>query len=538
MSLRLFLTIFFLGFLIINNTNAEEIQVTNNVINGQVENWTKDNTYILNGIIFVEAGGTLNIAEGTVIKGNAGQGENASALVIARGGKINAIGTKSEPIIFTSIADDVNNPNDLPLDQSGLWGGVIILGNARINTTEGEGQIEGIPATEINGKYGGNDDADNSGIFSYVSIRHGGTDIGEGNEINGLTLGAVGSGTQIHHVEVYSNNDDGFEFFGGTVNTKYLVAALCKDDAFDYDEGFRGKGQFWFSIQSSTDGDRAGEHDGGTSPEDGTPFAIPTFSNLTYIGSGVNSNNVDNMTFKIRDNAGGKFYNSVFTEFTGYALDIEDVDGVEVDSKQRLETNDLEFSNNVWFGYGNGASFDDIAKQDYGAAHLKLSNVITDPELMSIGRTNDNSLDPTPKKDSPLWTESKKELNDEWFDNVNFIGAFGTDNWLMDWTFLSEADFLAAPSSVTERLLDDNMMVVRPSLADNYTYINYTLENSSNININLFGIDGKLLMNVFNSYSTLGSHSIKVDLSNIGTGLYFIRLNTEYGFTIKKLIVK
>ncbi|MCB0260439.1 MAG: T9SS C-terminal target domain-containing protein, partial [Calditrichaeota bacterium] len=164
---------------------------------------------------------------------------------------------------------DVSDPNDLDLNTRGLWGGVILLGKARINTTLGEGQIEGIPTTEPRGAYGGNDDNDNSGVVRYVSIRYGGTDIGANNEINGLTFGAVGRGTVVEYVEVFNNKDDGYEWFGGTVRTRYLVSAFNGDDCFDYDEGFRGYGQFWFAIMGEDIGNRAGEHDGGTDPEGG-----------------------------------------------------------------------------------------------------------------------------------------------------------------------------------------------------------------------------------------------------------------------------
>ncbi|MDQ7051624.1 MAG: hypothetical protein Q9P14_01515 [candidate division KSB1 bacterium] len=180
---------------------------------GQKVVWTSDKVYVLDGFVFVDEGAELWIEPGTVIKGKPGQGEQASALIVARGGKIYAMGTPTHPIIFTAEADDVTDPNDLPLDARGLWGGVIILGRAGLNSTPGETAIEGIPTTEPRGLYGGNDDDDNSGVFRYVSIRYGGTDIGAGNEINGLTLGGVGRGTVIEFVEVFNNKDDGFEFF-------------------------------------------------------------------------------------------------------------------------------------------------------------------------------------------------------------------------------------------------------------------------------------------------------------------------------------
>jgi hypothetical protein len=197
----------------------------------------------------------LTIQPGTVIKGEAGTGANATALLVARGGKIIAEGTPQLPIIFTSIADEITpdmvsqgnfqSPN-LDPTVNGLWGGVIVLGNAKISPkpdATGEVssvQIEGIPTSDPNGLYGGNDDTDNSGILKYVSIRHGGTNIGSGNEINGLTLGGVGTGTVIENIEVVSNQDDGVEWFGGSVNTTNLVVWNVGDDAVDTDQSWGG----------------------------------------------------------------------------------------------------------------------------------------------------------------------------------------------------------------------------------------------------------------------------------------------------------
>ena len=310
--------------------------------------FTSDNTYLLSGLVFVEDGETLTIEPGTVIKGRAsGTSGEDTALIVARGGRIFADGTARNPIIFTAEADDVNDPDDIllssPTASRGLWGGVIILGRASINTATGENNIEGIDAsTEPRGIYGGGrnpDDDDNSGVFRYVSIRHGGTDIGANNEINGLTMGGVGRGTTIEHVEVFYNQDDGFEWFGGTVNTRYLISAFAGDDAFDYDEGFRGEHQFWFSIQDPSLGDHAGEHDGGTDPEDGRPYARPTIMNATYIGRGASSTGgKDNNALIFRDNAGGMYFNSIFTEFQGHMLSIEDPTRGAQDSKARLRS--------------------------------------------------------------------------------------------------------------------------------------------------------------------------------------------------------
>ena len=210
------------------------------------ETWSSDKFHILKERVIVQSGVTLTIQPGTIVKGEAGTGANASSLVIARGAKINAAGTAENPIIFTSIADEIGlgekvGANLDPATATGFWGGLIVLGNAPTSPKTGATeQIEGIPADVVEGNYGGPDAADNSGTITYVSIRHGGTLIGEGNEINGLTLGGVGTGTTIHHVEVVANVDDGIECFGGTVNIDDAIVMYQGDDAYDIDQAYAG----------------------------------------------------------------------------------------------------------------------------------------------------------------------------------------------------------------------------------------------------------------------------------------------------------
>ena len=208
------------------NLKGETIQITDADISRNTT-WTANNQYVLNGLVFVEEGETLTIEPGTVIKGKPGQGAEASALVVAREGKIFAEGTAEAPIIFTAEADDASDPEDFGSTDRGLWGGVIVLGRATLNSPSDSGSpitdnIEGIDINETRGRFGGNDDTDNSGVLRYISIRHGGTLIGADNEINGLTLGAVGSGTTLEFIEVFANLDDGIEFFGGTLRSSLL----------------------------------------------------------------------------------------------------------------------------------------------------------------------------------------------------------------------------------------------------------------------------------------------------------------------------
>ncbi|MGS2727501.1 hypothetical protein ACU8DI_12900 [Psychroserpens sp. BH13MA-6] len=248
--------------------------------------WTNDTIYQLNQKVVVDNGATLTIEAGTIIKGSPGTGSLASALIIARDAKINAVGTATSPIIFTSTSDNITcgetAGTNLDENDRGLWGGLIVLGNAPCSFSGdiSEAQIEGIPADDTFGLYGGSDAADNSGVISYVSIRHGGALIGEGNEINGLTLGGVGNGTTINNVEVVANVDDGIEFFGGTVNASNLLVWAQGDDALDIDQAYSGTIDNAVVVLGDFS-DHAFEIDG---PE-GTADGSFTLQNATIIGN-------------------------------------------------------------------------------------------------------------------------------------------------------------------------------------------------------------------------------------------------------------
>jgi len=227
---------------VIDVLSVPTTSVTSNITTNTT--WETGKVYILEGRITVLSGVTLTIQPGVIIKGREGSEANATALLIARGGKLMSEGTADSPIIFTSVADkilpgEVASPNLEP-NISGLWGGLLILGKAPISAEAEAMQIEGIPASDLNGLYGGTQANDNSGVLKYISIRHGGANIGEGNEINGLTLGGVGSGTVIENIEIVSNDDDGIEWFGGTVNVKNVIVWNTGDDAIDTDQSWGG----------------------------------------------------------------------------------------------------------------------------------------------------------------------------------------------------------------------------------------------------------------------------------------------------------
>ncbi len=408
--------------------------------------FTADKTWVLDGLVFVNEGQTLIIEEGTLVKGKPGTNENASALIVARGGKITAIGTAEKPIIFTAEADNYEG-TAVDVNAQGLWGGLIILGKATTNNATADKAIEGIPTSETRGLYGGTNDDDNSGTLKYISIRHGGTDIGEGNEINGLTLGAVGKETVIEYIEVISNKDDGIEFFGGCPQLKYIIVSGCGDDSFDYDEGFHGKGQFWCTIQSA-DGDRTGEHDGGPSDnETAQPYATPIIFNVTYIGNG------ESKIITFRDNAGGTYVNSIFVN-QAKGIDIEYLqnnDGSMTDCSYKIfENNYLTIKNNVFYNvaditeatgnFSHNLFKISVPKDDndnelyecpqnfidsWANAFLENTNSIANPQ---VGAEN-----PVPA--SPQTTDLGT-TTDSFFTTTNYKGAFDNSNWAEGWTLL------------------------------------------------------------------------------------------------------
>ena len=419
--------------------------------------WTRTNTYLLETKIYVTNGATLTIEPGTVIKGRPKANPvDATALVIARGAKINAQGTATTPIIFTAESDLLSG--NLTQAERGLWGGVVILGRSRLNTASGQGNVEGIPTTEPLGTYGGTDDDDNSGVFRYVQIRHSGAIVAANVELNGLTMGGVGRGTTLEYVDVYAGNDDGYEWFGGTVNSKYLISSYNDDDNFDWDEGFRGKGQFWFGVGASDKGNQAMEMDGGTSPEDGQPYAMPELYNLTLIGSGATSTNTASNGLIFRDNTGGKIYNMILHDYRNYAVRLETESAQAQDSAKRLAAGDLAIGNSIFgtFGAGttttqmftapNATSGGAAPATNYTVAHItaapQANQINTNPLLTGISRTRNKGLDPRPATGSPALSGARTPPADGFFSVTNYIGAFSSANWAKGWSAISALGYL------------------------------------------------------------------------------------------------
>ncbi|MBL6447543.1 hypothetical protein JMN32_14590 [Fulvivirga sp. 29W222] len=295
----------------------------NEVLSGLItanKTLTADRIWELAGRVIVTDGATLTIEPGTIIKGRPGEGTNASVLMIARDGMINAEGTADMPIIFTATADNIavgqKKGTNLDAGDNELWGGVVILGNAPISPDAGTtAQIEGVPASEPLGQYGGNVANDNRGILKYASIRHGGTTIDAvaGNDINGLTLGGVGSGTTISHIEIFANFDDGVEFFGGSVNITNLLVYTVGDDAIDVDQAYSGTvSNFLVFTSTAASSDEGLEIDGPEGAENSTgKFTIQNGTITSVDGGGSAAD--------FKSKAQGTVNNVKYSGFTGGA---------------------------------------------------------------------------------------------------------------------------------------------------------------------------------------------------------------------------
>ena len=418
--------------------------------------WTRNNIYLLNSAVYVNSGVTLTIEAGTIIKGDL---TNQGALIIRQGGKLNAIGTPTQPIVFTS-----NQPAGSR--GPGDWGGVIICGKAPVNLP-GNPTIEGgVIAT-----FGGTDPMDNSGTLQYVRIEYAGIAFALNNEINGLTLGGVGAGTTIDHIQVTASGDDSFEWFGGTVNAKYLIALAGTDDDFDTDNGFSGRVQYGLALRDPQRGDVAtgGVSNGFESDNDATgtantPQTSAVFSNMTILlpttpppASPFNNS----AAALIRRNSAESIFNTVFTGRTF---------GVDLNSNSanlttaNAASGALVLANNVLAGYGPLPSRAARVTSNSGAtAGFSVNNFIganndTTRTVAALGFNADNysyngACSATNKACAPNFALPAASLlnsgaaftnakltgagnggPNSTFDVVTYRGAFGATNWATGWT--------------------------------------------------------------------------------------------------------
>lgn len=334
-KLSVVMTAALVGLAIAGAAGAANIPVNANI--AVSETWTKDNVYDLQQQIYVLPGATLTIEAGTLIQSTANIG---GSLAVSKGAQIIACGTAQEPIIFTSTADDLSTWQEL----ANTWGNLTIMGDGYIsedatpgnvptcnanNVAAMEGLIEDFPG-DPKILYGGGNDDDDSGSLCYVSFRYGGRVIGLNDELNGLSLGGIGRGTDIHHVEIMNNVDDGIEVWGGTVNLKYLSIWNIGDDSLDIDQGWRGQAQYVLIVQGySADadqgsgvGDNCIETDGAEN-SDWQPVTTTSIYNATIIGQPVDGDGATAW----RDNARVQYRNCIIMDCGEKVVRFDNLDG-------------------------------------------------------------------------------------------------------------------------------------------------------------------------------------------------------------------
>jgi hypothetical protein len=397
------LTLLLLSSVLIFSSCDDEIIVdpSETILSGTLtedKTLTSDKIWTLKGYVYVPEGVTLTIEPGTVIESDISE---KGALTIERGGKIMAEGTASEPIVFTSGSD---------FPQSGDWGGIVILGRA--TTNQGEPTIEG----GIGRQYGGTNDDDNSGVLKYVRIEYAGIAAFANSEVNALTLGGVGRGTTIEYVECYYSFDDAFEFFGGTVNPKYLLAVATADDDFDFDFGYRGTIQYAISKRDPlfVDGGDAGngiecDNDGAGSTS--TPTTKPTLLNFTLVGpTSPQSLSNHNLAMRFRRSSTFVVKNSIFFGYMKGGLQIESDNTVTAYSNGTSE-----FTNNV------------VHSVDTNNIVISKSQSILTTSAMMTKFIQDNNI---------AWTSTESPIYNSFETKSGNVGAIpqGTTNWLLGWT--------------------------------------------------------------------------------------------------------
>ncbi|GGF68885.1 hypothetical protein [Alteromonas lipolytica] len=388
---------------------------------------TNDTVWALDGPVFVggdkENSVTLEIEEGTIIFGSRG----ADYLVVSRDSQIEVNGTASAPVIMTSYNDVVGDEVG-----AGQWGGVVLLGNAPSTKCPQDGsdcalQVEG---AEEGAVFGGTDAADSSGTINYLVVKYAGYEVAPDNELNGITFGGVGSGTEIDYVQVHANADDGVEFFGGSVDVKHLVLTGNQDDSVDWDNGYNGRLQYVYVAHAADNSDAnrgiEGDGDGG----DGTAFSLPTISNMTVVGNTFDTEDADSEGLLLRDQTGAHIMNLLVTgpEAMGECLEMDSDETVQgnlsdgdltitysaIACSEPFKMADGDVDLEAWFTGQEGNQL--IAFEDRANLGLNIDGSLTSESAMLTAGTDASQVD-------------------TFFDATTFIGAVGADDWRQGWAF-------------------------------------------------------------------------------------------------------
>jgi hypothetical protein len=509
-------------------------------------NWSADTIYKLTGKVYVKAGGTLNIAPGTVIKGD--KSAAGSALIIVRGAKIYAIGTPTKPIVFTSSEAPGNK-------AMGDWGGVVIAGNARINVPTGIGTFEGgnlanPDGTPSDGQYGGLNDLDNSGELKYVRIEYAGFAYAPNNELNSLTMGGVGSGTKISYVQCSYGLDDAFEWFGGTVSADHLIAFRGNDDDFDTDFGYSGKVQFGVCLRDTlvadaVSGAMAFESDNDAAGSANGPKTQPVFSNMTLIGPRFTPTTTYDPNFRrgahIRRNSQMSLFNSIVM---GWPTGIK-IDG---DSCQNNANNSLLKIKNTVISASN-LNLDSAATTTawgisawYGTTGWDNMVYSANTDVMLSNPFNYTNPNFRPSAGSPML--SGASFADPFlasdFSTVTYRGAFGADDWTADWTNFNPDTASYNYGYISVGLNEVNLtkldVNVYPNPATNDASISFTMKESAMLNLEVVDLNGKVMF-AQKQQVNKGFNAVHFSTENFANGFYVIKLSGGNYTAAEKLSV-
>ena len=486
---------------------ASNVTVTSNITANTT--WTSDKVYLLSGQIYVKNNSTLTIEAGTIVlveKNIAGYG-----LIVTKGSKLNAIGTAQKPIVFTS-----NQP--VNSRTSGDWGGIVLLGKATTNISGGYANIEGITAS-TDTQYGGGtspDNADNSGTLSYVRIEFAGQALQPDKEINGLTMGAVGSGTTIDHIQTSFVGDDGFEWFGGSVNCKYLVSFRNTDDDFDTDNGYSGNVQFGLAVRDpllfdgqagkgTTSGFESDNDSGGTTA---SPQTSSTFANITLIGPkrGQLTPSPALSTYwrngaHIRRNTGLKIYNSLFLDF---------VTGVHIDGlkcEENAVNGTLKFKSNVIAGSDGKVCATTLVGTSPNQTPSAFTTIRT---WFKETNLNDSVASTTGILVTPYnYTapDFRPATNSIALTNINY-------------------DLAANDAGINEVSIFENISLY-PNPAQNEATLALSLVTSSVVNVTVYDVTGKIVSNVFNGKLNEGETNLFINTTDLSNGVYYAKISTD-----------
>ena len=500
-----------------------------------------DTLYTLHGLYYIESGAEIIIPAGTVING-----VPAATLVVKPGGRIEAAGTKFKPIVFTSSEAPGNRfPGD--------WGGIVILGNAPVN--QANPLIEG---GIIEGSFGGSDVHDNSGILTYVRIEYPGYRFQLNNEINGLTLGGVGDGTEIHHIQVSYSFDDSYECFGGTVNLHHLVAMGGTDDDFDTDFGFTGRVQFGFGLRDPEYYDPTGQSNGFESDNDGSgtsawPQTHPIYSNMTligpkYVGALPVGNTYENAGV-LRRNSRISVFNSVIA---GYPRGISVRDG----SRAMAAADTLRFHNNEVTGdylYSANNIHDTGRWPMVGTWFSGFANadtVVRTPDVVGLGAAISlNDPQPIPQSGSVLIGTadfSDSYLADPAFTPTSYRGAFDpalpmSSQWTAWWTNFDpqNTDYSAAASAVTDTPVRAVALNNYPNPFNPATTISFNVPRAGLVAVEVFDLRGHKVADVFKGKMEARSYDLNFSGNGLASGTYFYRVSGDgFSATEKMQLVK